>query len=232
MSRLFVTGIFAAMTAATAMTVSEAARDAISDPHARSWAVVGYSALRLAVVGAFSYFVFVRAPSRQPSRDAVALIACTVAVAAVVLLQKPAEDGSAALVVAGDVVALASCAWLLISVLTLGRCFGVLPEVRGLVREGPYRLVRHPVYLGELGACAGLVLAAPTAWNLVIAALFTGAQAVRMRLEERALTAEFPEYTAYAHSTPALIPVLRASRGRVSRLRPEMSTTHVRKGSP
>jgi len=59
LSRLLVTGIFAAMTAATAMTVGEAARDAISDPHARSWAVVGYSALRLAVVGAFSYFVFV-----------------------------------------------------------------------------------------------------------------------------------------------------------------------------
>lgn len=232
MSRLLVTGIFAAMTAATAVSVSEAARDALSDPHARSWAVVGYTALRLAVVAAFSYFVFVRAPSRQPSREPVALIACTVAVTAVVLLHKPAEDGSAALVVAGDVVALASCAWLLVSVITLGRCFGVLPEVRGLVREGPYRLVRHPVYLGELGACAGLVLAAPTAWNLVIAALFTGAQAVRMRLEEQALTAEFPEYAAYAHATPALIPALGASRRWMSRPQPELSITHVRKGSP
>lgn len=232
MSRLLVTGIFAAMTAATAVTVSEAAQDALSDPHARSWAVVGYTALRLAVVGAFSYFVFVRAPSRQPSRRPVALVACATAVAAVVLLQKPAEDGSAALVVAGDLLALASCAWLLASVLTLGRCFGVLPEVRGLVREGPYRFVRHPVYLGELGACAGLVLAAPTAWNLAIAALFTGAQALRMRLEENALAAEFPEYAAYAQATPALIPTLGASRRRVSRLQPELSTTQVRKGSP
>jgi protein-S-isoprenylcysteine O-methyltransferase Ste14 len=232
LSRLLVTGIFAAMTAATAVTVGEAAQDALSNPHARSWAVVGYSALRLAVVGAFSYFVFVRAPSRQPSREPVAVVACTIAVAAVVLLQKPAEDGSAALVVAGDLVALASCAWLLVSVLTLGRCFGVLPEVRGLVREGPYRLVRHPVYLGELGACAGLVLAAPTAWNLVVAALFTGAQTVRMRLEERALAAEFPEYAAYAHATPALIPALGASRHRVPRTQHELSTTQIRKGSP
>jgi protein-S-isoprenylcysteine O-methyltransferase Ste14 len=232
LSRLVVTGIFAAMTGATAVSVSAAAQDALSDPRARSWAVVGYTALRLAVVAAFSYFVFVRAPSRQPSRAPVALIACTIAVAAVVLLQKPAEEGSAALVVAGDLVALASCAWLLASVLTLGRCFGVLPEVRGLVREGPYRVVRHPVYLGELGAFAGLVLAAPTTWNLVVAALFAAAQAVRMRLEERALAAEFPEYAAYALATPALIPVLGVSRRPVSSLQPELSTAHVRKGSP
>ena len=81
MSRLLVTGIFAAMTAATAVTVSQATQDALSDPRARSWAVVGYTALRLAVVGAFSYFVFVRAPSRQPSREPVALLACTMSAA-------------------------------------------------------------------------------------------------------------------------------------------------------
>ena len=231
MSRFVVTGIFAAMTAATAVTVSSSAQDALAAPHAGRWAVVGYTALRLAVVAAFSYFVFVREPSRQPSREPVAMLACTVAVAAVVLLQKPAADASTALVVAGDLVALAACGWLLLSVLTLGRCFGVLPEVRGLVREGPYRVVRHPVYLGELGACAGLLLAAPTAWNLAVAALFAAAQAVRMRLEERALASAYPEYATYARATPALIPALRASRP-ASRLQPEMSTTHVRKGSP
>jgi len=232
MSRFLVTGIFAAMTAATGVAVSTAAQDALVDPRARSWAAVGYTALRLAVVAAFSYFVFVRAPSRQPSRQPVALLACTTAVAAVVLLQSPSEEGSAALVVAGDVVALASCAWLLLSVLALGRCFGVLPEVRGLVREGPYGIVRHPVYLGELGACGGLVLAAPTAWNLAVAALFAAAQAVRMRLEERALASEFPEYATYALTTPALIPALVRSRRRAPSLQPQMSTTHVQKGSP
>ena len=103
---------------------------------------------------------------------------------------------------------LVSCAWLLVSVLALGRCFGVLPEVRGLVTHGPYRLIRHPVYLGELGACAGLVLASPSVWNFGVAAAFALAQATRMRLEERALLEAFPEYAAYAAGTPRLVPRL------------------------
>jgi protein-S-isoprenylcysteine O-methyltransferase Ste14 len=95
---------------------------------------------------------------------------------------------------------------MLASVLALGRCFGVLPEARGLVTRGPYRVVRHPVYLGELGAAAGLVAGAPDRWNLAAMAAFVSAQFVRMRLEERALQREFPEYAAYAAGTPRLLP--------------------------
>lgn len=215
MSRLAVTAIFLAMTAATAASVLESWREALATPEARAWAVAGYTVLRLAVVAAFSFFVFLRPPSRRRSRDPIALVACATAVAAVVVLQQPSDGASTSLVVLGDLLALVSCIWLFGSVLTLGRCFGVLPEVRGLVREGPYRIVRHPVYLGELGACAGLVVAAPTAWNVGVGAVFAAAQAVRMRLEEEALVEEFPEYAEYAHVTPALFPSLVRRKARV-----------------
>jgi protein-S-isoprenylcysteine O-methyltransferase Ste14 len=205
-SRWVVTGVFLLLAAATASSAISASVEAAQDPTVRAWAVAGYSLLKLGVVLAFSFFVFVREPARKPSREPIAFAACAAAVAAVVVLQEPPASASTSLVVAGDLVTLASCAWLLVAVLALGRCFGVLPEARGLVTSGPYSVVRHPVYLGELGACAGLVLAAPTYWNLVVAAVFAGAQAVRMRLEERALTEEFPEYASYAARTPRLVP--------------------------
>ena len=41
-----------------------------------------------------------------------------------------------------------------------------------------------------------------------MAAIFVGAQAIRMRLEELALVAEFPEYAAYAAATPRIVPLL------------------------
>src|SRR5439155_23485485 len=117
------------------------------------------------------------------------------AIGAAVALGGPGA-GSTATLVAGEALALASCVWLLASVLALGRCFSVLPEARGLVTRGPYRLVRHPVYVGELGAAAGLVVAAPAPRNLLALATLVVAQLVRMRLEERALACAFPEYAA------------------------------------
>ena len=117
-----------------------------------------------------------------------------------------------AIVAAADVLTVVACLWQLVAVLALGRCFGILPEARGLVTRGPYRLVRHPVYLGELGACAGLLLGAPTTWNVVCATGFGLFQAIRMRLEEQALAAQFPEYATYAASTPRLLPGLRPVR--------------------
>jgi protein-S-isoprenylcysteine O-methyltransferase Ste14 len=102
---------------------------------------------------------------------------------------------------------------MLVSTLALGRCFGILPEARGLVTHGPYRFVRHPLYLGEFGTCAGLVIASPSGRNVLMALSFVLAQAVRMRLEERELSREFPDYRAYAERTPRLVPQLRLVLG-------------------
>lgn len=206
MSRLAVTALFVGAAVVTAAAAYDHLVTAVTDSSARTWALAGYWILRAAVVAAFSFFVAVRVDPRRHARSPIAFISTGAALGAMILLRQPAPDADTGLVLLGDTVALASYIWLVVAVLYLGRCFGLLPEARGLVTRGPYRLVRHPVYLGEFGAVVGFLIGAPSAWNLGAAAMFVAAQAVRMRLEERALEHEFPAYAAYAVTTPRLLP--------------------------
>lgn len=179
---------------------------AFSQPSARGFSTSAFSCLRAAVMLAFAAFTFNRdAPARR-ARNPLAYISCFLAMGAVLALRKPTASTPDALVLAGDLVALAFYTWVLASVLTLKHCFGLLPEARGLVTHGPYRFVRHPVYLGELGSCAGLIIAAPSPFNFLLFLVFVLAQRIRMGFEERALTAAFPEYARYAADTPRVCP--------------------------
>ena len=206
MSRVLVTAVFGAAFVGVCLTAVERFDALFANPDTRHFAVAGYWALKTAIVGAFCLFVALRDPAREPSRNPVAFLACATAMGAIVLLREPSQDAGTTAVLVGDFVALVACAWLLASVLTLGRCFGVLPEVRGLVTRGPYRLVRHPVYLGEFGTAVGLVIGAPSLWNFGAVFAFVLAQVTRMRLEEQALRKEFAEYAEYESRTPRLLP--------------------------
>ncbi len=77
---------------------------------------------------------------------------------------------------------------------------------------GPYRLVRHPLYVGWLTA----FWAAPTmtAAHLVFAAGLTAYILVAVGLEERDLVSAHPEYADYRRRVPMLVPGWRALRGR------------------
>jgi protein-S-isoprenylcysteine O-methyltransferase Ste14 len=180
---------------------------AVVDGGMRGWLVALYGGLRAAVGAAFAIFTIGRAAPRRPSRDPVAFLACAVAMGSALAFGDPPARISDASVLLGDLVTFAACTWLLFAVSFLGRCFGVLPEARGLVRQGPYRVVRHPVYLGEIGASVGFAIAAPSALDLVMLAVLVGAQLVRMNLEEAALRDAFPaSYDNYAKQVPRIVP--------------------------
>ena len=88
----------------------------------------------------------------------------------------------------------------------LGKSFSILAEARRLVTEGPYRIVRHPLYLCEMLALVGVTLQVLSPLAVLIAIAVVAIQCRRMFNEERILRLAFPEYDAYAARTPFLIP--------------------------
>jgi protein-S-isoprenylcysteine O-methyltransferase Ste14 len=87
--------------------------------------------------------------------------------------------------------------------------FSILPEARSLVRGGPYRLVRHPVYLGEILSGLGIVLAMPSVIASTVWASFVVAQMIRIGFEEEVLAAQIPEYGDFMRTTRRrVIPLL------------------------
>jgi protein-S-isoprenylcysteine O-methyltransferase Ste14 len=92
--------------------------------------------------------------------------------------------------------------------LTLGRSFGLIPANRGVVVEGPYRALRHPIYAGYLITHAAFLLAYPSLANVAIVLVADVALIVRALLEERVLTRD-PLYRRYCaqvswHLVPGL----------------------------
>lgn len=63
---------------------------------------------------------------------------------------------------------------------------------------GPYRIVRHPGYAGNLLPLAGIALALGSLWTLIPAVVAFIIAVIRTRLEDRTLQEELPGYRDYA----------------------------------
>jgi len=66
-----------------------------------------------------------------------------------------------------------------------------------VVSTGPYRLVRHPMYLGALVMLLGVAPALGSWWGLLAVVPFTAALAWRLLDEERILATRLPGYADY-----------------------------------
>jgi protein-S-isoprenylcysteine O-methyltransferase Ste14 len=97
------------------------------------------------------------------------------------------------------------------AVRTLGKQWSLaarLVQDHDLVQEGPYDLVRHPIYSSMFGMLIGTAIAV-SSWQtlLVGSAVFLLGTALRIHAEERLLVAAFGDaYRSYALRVPALIP--------------------------
>ena len=90
---------------------------------------------------------------------------------------------------------LAICVW---SFLALGRSFGFAAADRGLVRRGPYAIVRHPIYASYLMLQCGYLLQSISVRNALVVLFASGCNVGRALAEERLLTTS-EQYDAYRH---------------------------------
>lgn len=127
-------------------------------------------------------------------------------IAIIAVRADPARMGPAfvALLVAG----LAVGAWALAA--NRPGNFNIRPEIKEgatLVTHGPYRWVRHPMYLAVMVTMAAFCAAGDAVqWGLWAALL--GVLAAKARREERGLLVAHPAYAGYRARTRAILPYI------------------------
>ncbi|CAM2833612.1 isoprenylcysteine carboxylmethyltransferase family protein [Rariglobus hedericola] len=110
------------------------------------------------------------------------------------------------LIVAGSAFVIRAAA-----VRALGRMWSVHIEIRReheLVRGGPFAWVRHPIYLAAILELVGAMLLMNSLYTwIVFVFFFIPSLFARIRLEERAMIAQFGDaYVRYRQTTPAVLP--------------------------
>jgi len=95
---------------------------------------------------------------------------------------------------------------MLVTIRHLGRAFSLVPQARSVVQTGPYRWIKHPLYLSEEIVILGVVLQYLTPVTVILLILHIGVQVCRILYEEDLLRRNFPEYSSYEALRWRLIP--------------------------
>ena len=107
---------------------------------------------------------------------------------------------------ASTVLVLTGAIMMLVTIRHLGRSFSLVPQARSVVQTGPYRWIKHPLYLAEEITVTGVVLQYLSPITVMILFLHIAIQICRILYEEDLLRRTLPEYSRYEQSRWRLIP--------------------------
>jgi protein-S-isoprenylcysteine O-methyltransferase Ste14 len=82
------------------------------------------------------------------------------------------------------------------------------PGGTAVIRRGPYRFIRHPMYTSALLFIWAAILSHRSTFTLAIGAIVTVIAVLRVFAEERLLRAKYADYVDYARVTRALMPFI------------------------
>lgn len=95
---------------------------------------------------------------------------------------------------------------MLVTIRHLGRSFSLVAQARSVVQTGPYRWIRHPLYLAEEIAIIGAMLQFLSPLTVLILVVHMAVQVWRIRYEEDVLRRTCRDYATYEASRWRLIP--------------------------
>lgn len=155
-----------------------------------------YSALLVLSEGITAILVLIRKPG-APATSANAWFVAIVGTCAPLLV---AAGGTALIPEApGIIMLITGLCFSLSAKLFLNRSFGIVAANRGVKIAGPYRLVRHPMYLGYGVTHLGFLLLNFSVWNILVYTVTWTALILRIRAEEGVLSHD-EEYVSYKSS--------------------------------
>ena len=148
----------------------------------------------LALIVLTSMFV-IRAPAKVVDRSLKSLAAALIGnFLPFALLLNHQSDWAGPVPLVIELLSLVFAVW---TVLSLRASMGITPANRGVKTGGPYRFIRHPLYVCVIVSEIGVLLAYPHPANFVILTTAIIFKAVMIRNEERVLSQD-PTYVEYA----------------------------------
>jgi len=114
---------------------------------------------------------------------------------------RPTNLSTGAVATTGLILELAGVLLTQVARVYMGRRFGILPANRGIVSNGPFRLVRHPIYIGWLVLSIGYATSYANDRNVALILATLVFMVWRIEQEEALLSAD-PEYRRYMGRVP------------------------------
>lgn len=153
------------------------------------------------------YFTVTRLPPRNSANGVEPrLTAIGGTFVMMLLILVPAANNSANMQIFSSVLIIVGTVLSVYCIRQLGRSFSIMATARELVTEGPYKLIRHPLYGAEVLTIIGLVIVRWSPAAVILGLVWLGLQIRRVQHEERILRDTFPEYSDYARRVPMLFP--------------------------